>query len=103
LCGWARLLDPLNHRPAALSRPWAGGGLVYRWLLAGLVCGLLWEFWNFWAVGRWQYVGVPVLPSLRLFEMPLAGYLGFPPIALEAFAMYHSVRPLAGLPAPEAS
>ena len=105
--GFALLLDPLNHRAGrpSLAAAWARGdrGLVYRWLLAGLVCGLLWEFWNFWAIGRWQYVGVPVLPSLRLFEMPLAGYLGFPPFALEAFAMYHFVRPLAGLPAPEAS
>ena len=41
-------------------------------------------------------MGVPVFPSVRLFEMPLAGYLGFPPFALEIFAMYHLVRPLAG-------
>jgi hypothetical protein len=39
---------------------------------------------------------VPVFPSIRLFEMPAAGYLGFPPFALEVFAMYHFVRPLAG-------
>jgi hypothetical protein len=28
--------------------------------------------------------------------MPLAGYLGFPPFALEVFAMYHFVRPALG-------
>jgi hypothetical protein len=69
---------------------------VRRWLAAGIVCGILWEFWNHWALAKWRYVGVPVFPSVRLFEMPLAGYLGFPPFALEVFAMYHLVRPLAG-------
>lgn len=94
--GFALLLDPLNARagrPAFLSA-WRRGdrGFVYRWLLAGLACGLLWEFWNYWALARWRYVGVPVFPSIKLFEMPVAGYLGFPPFTLEAFAMYHLVR-----------
>jgi len=105
--GFVLLLDPLNYRAGrpSFTAAWAHGnrGFVYRWLLAGFVCGLLWEFWNYWAIGRWQYVGVPISPAVKLFEMPLAGYLGFPPFALEAFAMYHFVRPLAGLPAPEAS
>lgn len=101
--GWVLLLDPLNYRAGrpSFTGAWARGdrGLVYRWLLAGLVCGGLWEFWNYWALARWQYVGVPVLPEWKLFEMPLVGYLGFPPFALEAFAMYHFVRPLAGFTA----
>lgn len=105
--GLVLLLDPLNYRAGrpSFTAAWVRGdrGFVYRWLLAGLLCGLLWELWNYWAIGKWRYVGVPVLPEWKLFEMPLAGYLGFPPFALEAFAMYHFVRPLAGLPAPEAS
>jgi hypothetical protein len=104
--GFVLWLDPLNAgagRPSFLAA-WRAGdrAFVRRWLLAGLVCGLLWEFWNYWALARWRYVGVPVFPSVKLFEMPLAGYLGFPPFALEAFAMYHLVRPLLGPPAPEA-
>ncbi len=98
--GFILLLDPRNDRAGRPSfmAAWTSGdrGLVYRWLLAGLVCGLLWEFWNYWAVGKWQYVGVPVFPDWKIFEMPVAGYLGFPPFALEAFAMYHFVRPLGG-------
>ena len=47
-------------------------------------------------------MGVPVFPEVKLFEMPLAGYLGFPPFALEAFAMYHVVRPLIGPAEPDA-
>ncbi len=98
--GFVLLLDPLNAlagRPSFLAS-WRAGDrrFVGRWLLAGIVCGLLWEFWNYWALAKWRYVGVPVFPSVRLFEMPLAGYLGFPPFALEVFAMYHLVRPLAG-------
>jgi hypothetical protein len=100
--GFVLLLDPLNAgrgRPSFLGA-WRGGdrAFVWRWLLAGVVCGVLWEFWNYWALARWRYVGVPVFPSVKLFEMPLAGYLGFPPFALEVFAMYHFVRPLIGPP-----
>ena len=98
--GFVLLLDPLNAlagRPSFLAS-WRAGdrAFVRRWLAAGIVCGILWEFWNYWALAKWRYVGVPVFPSVRLFEMPLAGYLGFPPFALEVFAMYHLVRPLAG-------
>lgn len=104
--GFVLLLDPLNAaagRPSFLAALRAGDRAFVRgWLLAGLVCGLLWEFWNYWALARWRYVGVPIFPSVKLFEMPLAGYLGFPPFALEAFAMYHLVRPLMGPPEPEA-
>jgi hypothetical protein len=102
--GFILLLDPLNARagrPSFLST-WRAGdrGFTKRWLVAGLVCGFLWEFWNYWALARWRYIGVPVFPEFKLFEMPLAGYLGFPPFALEVFAMYHFVRRLAGLSEP---
>ena len=103
--GFVLLLDPLNAhagRPSFLAA-WRTGDrpFVRRWLVAGIVCGVLWEFWNYWALAKWRYVGVPVFPSLRLFEMPLVGYLGFPPFALEVFAMYHLVRPLVGSSDPE--
>jgi hypothetical protein len=104
--GFVLLVDPWNAlqgRPSFLGARRAGDrAFVWRWLLAGLVCGLLWEFWNYWALARWRYVGVPVFPSVKLFEMPVAGYLGFPPFALEAFAMYHFVRPLIGPSEPHA-
>ena len=79
--GFVLLLDPVNYhagRPS-FTGAWARGdrALLYRWLLAGLACGLLWEFWNYWAIARWQYVGVPVLPEWKIFEMPVVGYLGW--------------------------
>ena len=64
---------------------------ILRLLAAGAVCGLLWEFWNFWARTKWIYT-VPFVSGLKLFEMPVAGFLGFPPFALECFVMYNFIR-----------
>jgi hypothetical protein len=47
---------------------------------AGLVCGVLWEFWNFWATPKWEY-DVPLLGFWKVFEMPLLGYGGYVPFA----------------------
>jgi len=60
-------------------------------LVSGAVCGVLWEFWNFWAQTKWQY-HVPYLPDIKLFEMPVLGYLGFPPFAIECYLMYRFTR-----------
>jgi hypothetical protein len=58
---------------------------------AGYVCGVLWEFWNYWATAKWIYTA-PFTPDVRVFEMPLAGFLGFGPFAWEFAAMYATVR-----------
>ena len=58
---------------------------------AGLICGVLWEFWNYWAHAKWVYT-VPIMQDFKVFEMPLVGYLGFPAFALECFAMMTFVR-----------
>ena len=36
------------------------------------------------------------MQDFKVFEMPLPGYLGFPPFALECFTMYVFVRGLLG-------
>ncbi len=93
--GWALLLEPANYRsgrPSWLRELAAGdASLLCALLASGAVCGALWEFWNFWAATRWTY-SVPYLGHLKLFEMPVLGYLGFPPFALECYAMYHWLR-----------
>ncbi len=66
-------------------------GLFISLIIAGAICGLLWEFWNFWALTRWRY-HVPYLPGIRLFEMPVLGFLGFLPFALECYLMYRFTR-----------
>jgi hypothetical protein len=81
------LIEPWNRRHAResflrdLERGDAGPFL--RVLGAGLVCGLLWETWNHWARMKWIYT-VPGFERLKLFEMPLLGFLGFPPFAVES-------------------
>ncbi|MFZ2445600.1 MAG: hypothetical protein WAW37_04530 [Syntrophobacteraceae bacterium] len=93
------LLEPLNHRLGApsLLRGWERGSLrtFYLLLLAGLLCGLLWEMWNFRAGAKWIYT-VPHVGFLKIFEMPALGFLGFPPFAVECYAMTASFFALAG-------
>lgn len=55
---------------------------------AGLTCGLFWEMWNFWSRTKWVY-DVPHVGHPKLFEMPLLGYGGYLPFALEVYAVYH--------------
>src|SRR5262245_41510588 len=55
--GFALLVDPLNARAGrpSLLAAWRAGdrAFVWAWLVAGIVCGLLWEFWNYWALAKW--------------------------------------------------
>ncbi|HEY5132174.1 MAG TPA: hypothetical protein VII85_00655 [Candidatus Krumholzibacteriaceae bacterium] len=60
-------------------------------LISGAVCGILWESWNYWALTKWHY-NVPYLSGVKLFEMPVLGYLGFPAFALECWLMYRFIR-----------
>ena len=53
--------------------------------LAGMICGLLWEFWNYRSVAKWVYT-VPFFEDLKIFEMPAPGYLGFALFGLETIA-----------------
>ena len=85
------LVDPWNYRRGARSLlgdvERGDVGIVARLLLAGLVCGLVWESFNFLAPQKWIYT-VRGLEDLKLFEMPALGFLGFPALALDAFAAY---------------
>ena len=102
--GFICLLEPVLLRAGqpSLLRLWQAGrrGVVWRWLLAGLVCGLLWELWNIQALARGGAGWLYTMPSLihNLFfglhygKMPVAGLLGFPPFALESFALYYFLR-----------
>jgi hypothetical protein len=83
------LVDPLVARRGGRSilTTLAVGerGPTVRLLAAGLVAGGLWEFWNFWARSKWIYT-VPFFEDGKIFEMPVLGFLGFPPFALECYA-----------------
>lgn len=89
------LIDPINAwlgSPAITSDIARGNwGRLWSLLLSGLLCGFLWEFWNYWATSKWTYT-VPYFGSVKLFEMPVLGFLGFPPFAVECWAIYILVR-----------
>jgi hypothetical protein len=92
--GFIFLLEPINlargHDSLLGDVRKNSGQRLYCLLAAGFICGLLWEFWNFWATARWVYI-FPIVQEWKVFEMPVPGYLGFPFFALEMFAMYHFV------------
>lgn len=58
---------------------------------AGYICGFLWEFWNYWATSKWIYI-FPIMQNIKIFEMPLVGFLGFGPFALELYVMWNFVK-----------
>ncbi len=92
--GFIFLLEPFNYCYGARSllRDIEEGNprKIYLLLCAGLVCGFLWEFWNFWARSRWVYT-IPFFEKTKGFEMPLLGFFGFPPFAVQVYVMYNLI------------
>ncbi|MBI4521816.1 MAG: helix-hairpin-helix domain-containing protein, partial [Gemmatimonadetes bacterium] len=94
------LVEPMNYRrdPArSLLADLAAGrpGRMLALLAGGALVGFLWELYNVSALGKWIYT-VPFFDELKLFEMPVLGFVGFPVFALECFAVVQSLV-LAGL------
>lgn len=83
-------LEPLVHfrgRRSLLTdlergdwRPW-----MSLWI-GVLVCGFFWELWNVRSYPKWVY-HIPGVDFLRLFEMPLLGYLGYLPFSQALFLL----------------
>jgi len=90
------ILEPINHwtgRPHFLEELRQGDWrTVTSLLLAALVCGLFWEMWNYYSFPKWIY-HIPVLGFWRIFEMPLLGYGGYVPFALELYALTNFLWP----------
>jgi len=91
------ILDPINY---INNQPSIIGHLKNRklavplsLLLAGIILGFFWEFWNYWAIPKWTY-NVPFLGFFKIFEMPILGYFGYFPFAFELYSMYWFVRSL---------
>ncbi len=71
------LADLEEGRPARLLRLLAGGAAI----------GFAWELFNIAARGKWIYT-VPFFEEAKLFEMPVLGFLGFPPFAVDCFVVW---------------
>jgi len=91
------ILEPINVRLKNRSLVQYTGVGDWRPVLAlwvgCLICGFFWEMWNFYSYPKWIYQ-VPFVGFLHIFEMPVLGYGGYLPFALELFALYHLVMGL---------
>jgi hypothetical protein len=91
------ILEAVNYRSGApsLLRDLEQGraGRLLRLLAGGLLAGAAWELLNYWARTKWIYT-VPGFEKGKLLEMPFAGFGGFPPLALSAFAWWACVSSL---------
>jgi hypothetical protein len=91
----APLVDGYNYRRGCISfMKDIEGGSFFSLLTSaasGLICGLMWEAWNYNAVSKWIYT-VPFFSGMKLFEMPLPGYAGFPAFGVETIAFVSFLR-----------
>jgi len=93
------IFEPLNV--------WLGNRSLAAWTARGdwrpviamwlgvLLTAFFWEMWNFFSYPKWIY-DVPWGDWLHIFEMPLLGYGGYLPFALELYALYHMLVGLLG-------
>jgi len=85
------ILEPINiwmgnHNLITRAKEGDWRGVIS--LFAGvLLTAFFWELWNYWAYPKWIYT-IPFVNFWHIFEMPLLGYGGYLPFALELFAFY---------------
>ena len=90
------ILEPLNcwlgrrHFLQGLQRgDWR---LVASLTVGAIICGFFWEMWNYYSYPKWIY-HTPGAQFLHIFEMPLLGYGGYVPFALELWALKNLLLP----------
>jgi hypothetical protein len=88
------ILEPINvwlGNPSLAAwtakRDWRP--VIALWL-GILFTAFFWEMWNYYSYPKWIY-HVSWGDWLHFFEMPLLGYGGYLPFALELYALYHLV------------
>lgn len=90
------LIDPLNYlmgKPSITQKVSQGSrSMALRLALAGIIMGFFWEFWNYQAYPKWFYTLPPFIPNIKLFAMPIVGYLGYLPFGMEAFLFFALFR-----------
>ena len=97
------LVEPENYkrsRSHSLLADLEAGrpGRLLRLLLGGACIGFIWELLNINARAKWIYT-VPGIEELKIFEMPIPGFFGFPPFAVECFILWQALV-LAGVAVP---
>jgi hypothetical protein len=93
--GFVFLLDPINAflGEHSLFIDLKAGKIdkLFSLFLSGVICGFLWEFWNYWATTKWIYI-LPFLQKPKIFEMPVVGFFGFLPFAVECYVMWIFIK-----------
>ncbi len=93
------IMEPINvwlGNPSLPEGTRTGDWRVVASLFFGvLLTGFFWEMWNYFAFPKWVYQ-VPGVNFFHIFEMPLLGYGGYLPFALELYALFHLVMGLTG-------
>jgi hypothetical protein len=93
------ILEPINVWIGNHSlTEWTKGGdwrpIIALWI-GVLITGFFWEMWNYHAYPKWEYQ-VPFVSFWKIFEMPLFGYCGYLPFAMELHALYHLIAGILG-------
>jgi len=93
------IIEPINI--------WIGNRSLAHWTQKGdwrpvislwlgvLLTAFFWEMWNYYSYPKWIYQ-VAWGNWLHIFAMPLLGYGGYLPFALELYALYHMIAGLLG-------
>lgn len=80
-------IQVLLKEPCILDRLRNGSwGLVFRFEVAALICGMCWETWNYYAMAKWVYA-VPWVHGWQIWEMPIIGFAGYLPFGVECAAV----------------
>lgn len=86
---------------------WLGNSSLTRWTKEGdwrpifalwmgvLLTAFFWEMWNYCSYPKWIY-HIPWGNCCKIFEMPLLGYGGYLPFALELYALYNLIMGFVG-------
>lgn len=89
------ILEPINA--------WTGNPSLWKYVDKGdwrpiltlwggvLLTGFFWEMWNYFSYPKWIYQ-IGWGDWFKIFEMPLLGYGGYLPFALELFAIYRLIN-----------
>jgi hypothetical protein len=93
------ILEPINiwlgNRHLAGSTQKGDWRPVVSLWVGVLMAAFFWELWNYYSYPKWVY-HVPWGDFGHVFEMPLLGYGGYLPFALEIYALYHLLMGLVG-------
>lgn len=66
--------------------------IVFRFAVAALICGFVWETWNYYSLAKWVY-NVPWVERWKVWEMPILGFAGYLPFGMECAAVAAWINP----------